>query len=143
MKSESNDIGRMQRYSRSRKLHSPTTMQQYLIKNTTIKTQETIKNRKKYNKNQENPNKTLTKSKTTTQIAKKKIIQCQIKKGNRVIFEFQLSTTRTENMAERSGGLPKRAQETNSQWRSFVWGKQRVVMVWNGSATEAGTMATW
>jgi len=45
-------------------------MQQYLIKNTTIKTEETIKNRRKKNKNQENPNKTLTKRKTTTQLTK-------------------------------------------------------------------------
>jgi len=57
MKSEANNNGRMQRYSRSRKLYSPTTMQQYLIKNTTIETQEIIKNRRKKIKTKKIPTK--------------------------------------------------------------------------------------
>jgi len=58
VKNEVNEIGRMQRYSHSQKLHSPTTMQQYLIKKTTIKTQETIKNRRKKIKTKKIPTKT-------------------------------------------------------------------------------------
>ena len=83
---------------------------------------------RKKNKNQDNPNKTLTKQNTKQQPKSQKQLYKtrNKKKGNRVIFRMS-----TNHHTQGEHGRPRRwlagmgemvMQKTKRLWRSFVWG---------------------